>query len=320
MSTTNIMLFSNLESSLPLINKGKVRDIYKLAPSILLFVTTDRVSAFDVALASGIPNKGAILTLLTAHWSTVLKRSIPGLRTHVLSTDLPSQIPSTLHNQYHNRSMQVLNLRPSKIEAIVRGYLTREAWDSYRKVGTVCGIHMPGGLKEGEAFPDGPIYTPSTKADVGEHDEDISEAEAAGIVGAKYADRIKELSLSIFKVAHQYAWERGLILADTKFEFGLDVDTDEVVLADEILTPESSRFWKREGYVVGQDAEGVDKQFLRDWLVEEGLHGKEGIVLPEEVVRETEGKYRECFRRLVGKGLEEVVGTKQGVCGDGDKG
>ncbi|KAL8671421.1 MAG: hypothetical protein Q9168_004073 [Polycauliona sp. 1 TL-2023] len=304
MTSTRVPLSSDLGPFLPLVNSGKVRDIYEVNPSTLLLVTTDRVSAFDVALTNGIPNKGAILTLLTARWASVLTNAIPGLRTHILTLDLPPQIPLTLHNQYRNRSMQVRKLLPFKIEAIVRGYLTREAWDSYQKDGTVCGIAIPAGLKESQAFPDGPIYTPSTKADVGEHDEDISEVQAATIVGVKYADRIKELSLLIFKVAHAYAWDRGLILADTKFEFGLDTESDEVVLTDEILTPESSRFWKKEGYVVGEDAEGVDKQFLRDWLVKKGIDGKEGVGLPDAVVRKTEGKYRECFGRLVGMGLE----------------
>ncbi|KAL8635004.1 MAG: hypothetical protein Q9226_009400, partial [Calogaya cf. arnoldii] len=289
MSTANVILSSDLESSLPLVNKGKVRDIYSINPSTLLFITTDRVSAFDVALANGIPHKGAILTILTAHWSSVLTASIPGLCTHVLTLEMPTQLPTRLQTLYRNHSMQVRKLVTFKIEAIVRGYLTREAWDSYQKDRTVCGIMMPKGLKESEAFPDGPIYTPSTKADVGEHDEDISKAQAAKLIGSpEHANRIKELSMQIYKTAHAYAWEQGLILPDTKFEFGLDTD-GEVVLADEILTPESSRFWKRKTYVVGKDGDGVDKQFLRDWLVELELQGKRGVVLPESVVKETEG-------------------------------
>ncbi|KAI4237902.1 MAG: hypothetical protein LQ349_001502 [Xanthoria aureola] len=313
MSTDDLVLSSALESFLPLINKGKVRDIYSLNPSTLLFITTDRVSAFDVALATGIPSKGAILTLLTAHWSSVLTTTIPGLRTHVQTLALPSSIPPALHSTHAPRAMQVRRLTPFKIEAIVRGYLTREAWDSYQHDRTVCGIpihHHADGLQERAPFPDGPLYTPSTKADVGDHDEDISEARAAELVGgAMYADRIKELSLAIYRAAHAYAWARGLVLADTKFEFGREEETGEVVLADEILTPESSRFWKRETYGVGGDGgeEGCDKQFLRDWLVAEGLQGKEGVVLPGEVVRGTEERYRECFRRLVGREVEEVV-------------
>ncbi|KAI4268027.1 MAG: hypothetical protein LQ337_008073, partial [Flavoplaca oasis] len=256
MSTANIMLSSDLSSSLPLVNKGKVRDIYSVTPSTLLIVTTDRVSAYDVALASAIPKKGAILTLLTAHWASVLTKAIPDVRTHIVTLSLPSHIPPTLHSTYNHRSTEVHKLLPFKIEAIVRGYLTREAWDSYQKDGTVCGIPLPAGLKESQALPSGPIYTPSTKADVGEHDEDISEAQAAAIIGSqKHADCIKHLSLTIFNVAHAYASERGLILADTKFEFGLDEESGDVVLMDEILTPESSRFWKREGWVVGRDAE-----------------------------------------------------------------
>ncbi|KAL8894563.1 MAG: hypothetical protein Q9192_004218 [Flavoplaca navasiana] len=311
MSNTHVMSSSDLSSSLPLVNKGKVRDIYSVTPSTLLIVTTDRVSAYDVALASAIPNKGAILTLLTAHWTSILTKAIPDLRTHILALELPSQIPQSLHKTYNHRTTPVHKLLPFKIEAIVRGYLTREAWDSYQQNETVCGTPLPAGLKESQALPNGPIYTPSTKAAVGEHDEDISEAQAAAIIGSqKHADRIKDVSLTIFNVAHAHAWERGLILADTKFEFGLDEETGDVVLMDEILTPESSRFWKWERWVVGQDAEGVDKQFLRDWLVKEGVQGKEGVLLPDEVVRETEGRYRECFERLVGKGLEEVLGEE----------
>lgn len=198
--------------------------------------------------------------------------------------------------------MQVRQLRPFKIEAIVRAHLTREAWDSYRVDNTVCGIPIEAGLKEGDAFPGGPIYTPSTKAAVGEHDEDITEEEAAVIVGRKYAGRIKGLALMVFKLAYDYALERGLVLVDTKFEFGLHVERDEVVLMDEILTPESSRFW-----VVGGKSEGADKQYLRDWLSEKGLAGVEGVELPEEVARKTMEMYEVAFERLVGKSFGEAM-------------
>ncbi|KAL8861300.1 MAG: hypothetical protein Q9178_002172 [Gyalolechia marmorata] len=310
MSSGQLLLTSDLGSHLPLVNRGKVRDIYNVDEGTLLLVTTDRISAFDVALANGVPNKGAILTLLTAHWAKVLCNSIPSLRTHVLTLNLPSNIPAALQDTYQNRSMQARKLIPFKIEAIVRGRLTREAWDSYRKDTTVCGIKIAPGLKEGEAFPNGPIYTPSTKADVGEHDEDISEAQATKIVGTKYANRIKELSIQVFQVAAEYARERGLILVDTKFEFGLDTETGEVVLMDEILTPESSRFWRvEEGFRVGEEElENIDKQCLRDWLVGNGLDGKDGVVLPEVVVEKIEEMYKEAFRRLVGKSFQEVVG------------
>lgn len=291
-----------------LLYSGKVRDVYEIDENTLLFVTTDRVSAYDVVLASAIPDKGALLTLLTAHWSRILCERLPNLRTHFLALGLPREMPKSLHDVYQNRAMQVQKLQVFKIEAIVRGYLTREAWDSYQVNGTVCGIQMRAGLREGQAFPGGPIYTPSTKADPPEHDEDISEEEAALIVGKGYADRIKELSLSVYKCGAAYALERGIIIADTKFEFGLDTKTDEVVLVDEILTPESSRFWPVEGYRVGQDSLSLDKQYLRDWLAENGLAGMENVELSTEVVEELAERYKIAFEELVGKTFDEVVG------------
>ncbi|KAL8970510.1 MAG: hypothetical protein Q9197_003777, partial [Variospora fuerteventurae] len=307
MPTNEILLNTELEDCLPLVQKGKVRDIYSITHDELLFVTTDRVSAFDVSLANGIPNKGLVLTLLTAYWTRILTAEIPALRTHFRTLVLPTEIPPSLHSRYRGRSMKVCSLQPFKIEAIVRGYLTREAWDSYQANGTVCGIPIQSGLREGDAFPHGPIYTPSTKADVGEHDEDISEEKAAEIVGLNYANRIKDLSISIFNVASAHARERGLILVDSKFEFGLNTATHEVVLADEILTPESSRFWKKEERRVGESTPGLDKQFLRDWLSENGLAGVENVTLPEDVVKKTGSMYEEAFEKLVGKNLAQTV-------------
>ena len=309
MSTNRIVTASDLGSSLTLVNKGKVRDIYSVDATTLLFVTTDRISAFDVVLNSAITNKGAILTLMTAHWAQVLGSLLPKLRTHCLALGLPDSAPAPLQRLYWIRSMQVRKCRVFKIEAIVRGYLTREAWDSYRVDGTVCGIKLPEGLCEGEAFPHGPLYTPSTKADPPEHDEDISEERAAQIVGPKYAEQIKELSLEIFKCASEYARERGVILVDTKFEFGLDEASDEVVLIDEILTPESSRFWPAENHEVGKDSLNFDKQYLRDWLVDNELSGKENVDLSMGVVRTTEERYKEAFKRLTGTPIEEAVGV-----------
>ncbi|KAL8814150.1 MAG: hypothetical protein Q9223_006609 [Gallowayella weberi] len=185
------------------------------------------------------------------------------------------------------------------------------AWTSYRRDGTVCGIRLPVGLRHGQPFPDGPIYTPSTKAVAyGEHDENISRGRAAEIVGDKYAGRIEELALQVYRCAAAYALERGIIIADTKFEFGLDEETDEVVLVDEVLTPDSSRFWAVDGYEVGTAPRSFDKQFLRDWLTGEGLNGKEGVEVPGEVVRKTEGMYREAFERLTGRRWEEVLPEK----------
>ncbi|KAI4088605.1 MAG: hypothetical protein LQ348_000305 [Seirophora lacunosa] len=291
---------SDLEAPLPLVARGKVRDLYKINESTLLFVTTDRISAYDVVMRNGIPNKGAMLCLMTAHWFEILSAAIPGLRTHFVSLELPPQIPSGLRDQYQNRSMQVRKLEIFKIEAIVRGYITGSAWASYKEDGTVCGIQIQPGLRESEAFPGGPIYTPSTKAELGAHDENIHPDTAASIVGATYARRIKELSLSLYQCAAAYALERGIIIADCKFEFGLDKETDEVILADEVLTPDSSRFWPADSYRIGESPPSFDKQYLRDWLTNQALKGKDGVEVPDEVVTKTQNRYREAFERLTG--------------------
>lgn len=316
MSLQGILTSSDLGASMRLLNKGKVRDIYEVDDSTLLLITTDRISAFDVTLGSAIPNKGLILTLLTAHWSQVFHEALPDLRTHFITLELPHQVPESLRSVYQNRSMQIRKFQIFKIEAIVRGYLTREAWGSYQADRTVCGIKMPEGLREGEAFPGGPIYTLSTRAEPPEHNQEIHKEQANQIVGVKYANRIKELSLLIYQCAAAYALQRGIIIADTKFEFGLDTKTDEVVLVDEILTPESSRFWPAEKYQVGRNTDGLDKQFLRDWLVVNSLEGKENVALPDVVILKTKEKYEGAFERLVGKTVAEVAGGH----GDSDVG
>ncbi len=314
---------TSLPPSLPLLSRGKVRDIYTLTPLTLLLITTDRLSAYDVSLSplTPLPHKGFLLTLLTAHWSLILTTSIPHLRTHFLNLALPTSIPPSLYPQYLGRSMQVRTLTPFPIEAIVRGHLTCEAWDSYARDGTVCGIPFPPGLQEGQAFPDGPIYTPSTKATgaPGSHDEDISEEQAAALVGnAEHAERIKALSLEVFGVGAEYALTRGLVLVDTKFEFGLEEGSGEVVLMDEILTPESSRWWRVEaGSVREGGQEGCDKQYLRDWLKDEGIAGVEGAQVPAEVLEKTERMYAEAFKRLVGRGVEEVLGELEEAVAEG---
>ena len=305
--TLETLTNTSLEEYLPLIAKGKVRDLYEVDESTLLFVTTDRISAYDVIMACGIPSKGTILCLMTAHWFSILSEAIPGLRTHFLTVDLPLQIPSHLRDRYQNRCMQVQKLQVFKIEAIVRGYITGSAWSSYKNDGTVCGIKIEEGLRESEAFPGGPIYTPSTKAEQGQHDENIHPNHAAEIVGAKYAKQIEELSLSIYKHAAAYALERGIIIADTKFEFGLDTRTDEVVLVDEILTPDSSRFWPASSHKVGESPPSFDKQYLRDWLTSQNLKGKGNVQLPEEVVQKTAGKYIEAFERLARRKWDDVL-------------
>ncbi|OJD18676.1 phosphoribosylaminoimidazolesuccinocarboxamide synthase [Emergomyces pasteurianus Ep9510] len=294
------MTTSNLQGILPLVARGKVRDLYEVDPKALLFVATDRISAYDVIMENPIPNKGTLLTLLTTHWFKVLTTAIPSLRTHFITLDLPKQIPESLQPALQNRCMQVRKLKVFPIEAIVRGYITGSAWKEYQTSGTVHGIKMPDGLKESQRFPDGPIYTPSTKAEQGEHDENIHPDQATTLLGPKYAPIISSLAVKLYETAHAYALSRGLIIADTKFEFGLDEERDEVVLVDEVLTPDSSRFWSAANYEVGKSQESFDKQFLRDWLVKSGLKGKDGVRMDEEVVRRTGEKYKEAYEKITG--------------------
>jgi phosphoribosylaminoimidazole-succinocarboxamide synthase len=291
---------TNLDEILPRIARGKVRDLYKVDEQTLLFVATDRISAYDVIMSNGIPDKGVILTRLSAFWFKVLGQMVPGLRTHLISLELPTAIPQDFQAQLLHRSMQVCRLQIFPIEAIVRGYITGSAWKEYQSKGTVHGLAMPDGLKESEAFPQGAIYTPSTKAEAGQNDQNIHPDEAAKIVGEKYAGRIAELALKLYSTARAYAAERGIIIADTKFEFGLDTETDEVILVDEVLTPDSSRFWPASGYRVGHSQDSFDKQYLRDWLTSNGLKGKEGVAMPEDVVQKTREKYVEAFEMLTG--------------------
>lgn len=298
---------TSLNGALPLTTRGKVRDLYKVDDNTLLFVATDRISAFDVTMSNGILGKGRLLTLLTKHWFDVLQNSIPGLKTHFISLDLPP-IPGMSEDQlraFKGRSMVVKKLKVFPIEAIVRGYITGGAWAEYKNSKTVHGTPITAALEESQSFPDGPIYTPSTKAPAGEHDENITKEQAAELVGHNYAGRIENLALSLYKAGSQYAAERGIIIADTKFEFGLDEETDEVVLVDEVLTPDSSRFWEKSKWSVGKSQDSFDKQGLRNWLTKEGLKGREAVEMPEEVVQNTWERYRQAYEILVGKKWEE---------------
>ncbi|KAG9230031.1 phosphoribosylaminoimidazole-succinocarboxamide synthase [Amylocarpus encephaloides] len=293
--------------TLPKLATGKVRELYTVDETTLLFVASDRISAYDVVMGNGVPSKGILLTLLSAHWFQLLPALVPNLRTHFLTLALPLEIPPSGVAALRNRSMQVRRLKIFPIEAIVRGYITGSAWKEYKRCGTVHTIPIPAGLQESQAFPQGAIYTPSTKAEAGQNDENISPQRAAEIVGPKYAGKIESLAIAIYEAARDYASARGIIIADTKFEFGLDEETDELVLIDEVLTPDSSRFWPADRYVVGMEQESFDKQYLRDWLVREGLKGKEGVSMPEAVVKETAEKYREAFEKLTGSRLEDVL-------------
>lgn len=292
------------------IASGKVREIYEIDPQSLLFVATDRISAYDVIMKNGVPQKGALLTLMTAHWFNLFKEKTPDLKTHLLSASVPESVakslPAEVAEQLRLRTMHVRRLKVLPLESIVRGYITGSAWSEYKKSGTVHGIAMPKGLQESQKL-ETPLWTPSTKAEVGDKDENISPEEATKIVGEKYAKKIEELSLKVYQIARDYAAERGIIIADTKFEFGLDVDTDEVILVDEVLTPDSSRFWPADKYEIGKSQDSFDKQYLRDWLTKEGLKGKDGVEMTDAVVKETAKKYREAFEMLTGQKWDDVV-------------
>ncbi|KAJ9605600.1 Bifunctional purine biosynthetic protein ade1 [Cladophialophora chaetospira] len=300
------LIKSNVGTSLELVASGKVRELYAIDSKSLLFVATDRISAYDVIMENGIPEKGVLLTLMTAHWFQYLQQQIPGLKTHFVSLSLPSSLPRDVAEQLKGRSMVVRKLKVFPLEAIVRGYITGSAWSSYKKTGEVNGKKMPEGLQESQEFPE-PIYTPSTKAELGAHDENITTEQAEKVVGEKYAKQIEQLSLQVYKTARDYAREKGIIIADTKFEFGLDEETDEVVLIDEVLTPDSSRFWPKATYKVGQSQPSFDKQGLRDWLTENGLKGKDGVAMPDDVIEATRSKYLEAFKILTGKSLQESM-------------
>ncbi|RMZ86830.1 hypothetical protein DV736_g5943, partial [Chaetothyriales sp. CBS 134916] len=297
----------DLHGALPLVASGKVRNLYEVDTNTLLFVVTDRISAYDVIMKNGVPNKGAVLNLITQFWFRYLSSQIPQLKTHFLGTGQTDlKIPQEVRKELLPRSMLVRKLKVFPIEAIVRGYITGSAWSTYLKTGEINGVKLPEGLQESQELPR-PMYTPSTKAELGQHDENISVEQAAKIVGEKYAARIEQLAIHIYTTANDYAKTRGIVIADTKFEFGLDEATDEVVLIDEVLTPDSSRFWPAASYQVGRGQDSFDKQYLRDWLTREGLKGKEGVEMPQDVVDETARKYAEAFELLTGQSLQEAL-------------
>ncbi|RMZ75409.1 hypothetical protein DV738_g5486, partial [Chaetothyriales sp. CBS 135597] len=280
----------------------------RLIDKMLQWDPTKRSSAKELQQDEWIfPNKGAVLNLITQFWFQYLSSQIPQLKTHFLGTGLADlKMPQELRKDLLPRSMLVRKLKVFPIEAIVRGYITGSAWASYSKTGEVNGLKLPEGLQESQELPQ-PLYTPSTKAELGQHDENISVQQAAQIVGEKYAARIEQLAIQIYTTAKDYAKTRGIIIADTKFEFGLDEATDEVVLIDEVLTPDSSRFWPAAKYQVGRGQDSFDKQYLRDWLTKQGLKGKEGVEMPQDVVDETAKKYAEAFELLTGQSLQEAL-------------
>ena len=290
----NALMYST-ESELPLLTRGKVRDIYDLGDA-LLFVATDRISCFDVVLPTPIPHKGQVLTALSQFWFNILGSVVPH---HYLGTDVSGHVrdANTLA-ELEGRSMIVRKAKPLPVEAIVRGYLSGSAWKEYSSTGTFRGLELPTGLRESDALPE-PFYTPSTKAPQGMHDENITYEDTIGLIGADRARQVRDYSLRIYQVAAKWAAQCGIILADTKFEFGLI--GDQVTLIDEVLTPDSSRFWPKDGYAPGGPQPSYDKQYVRDYLEELGWNKKPPAPdLPLAVVEKTSQKYREALRCLTG--------------------
>lgn len=283
------------------VKEGKVREIYDIGDALIM-VATDRISAFDVILKNDVKGKGVVLTKMSEFWFDFTKDVV---KNHMISTDT-SDMPEFFRTpEFEGRSMLVKKLKMLPVECIVRGYITGSGWESYKKDRMVCGIALPEGLQESEKLPE-PIYTPTTKAEIGDHDEHISLEESANILeklfpgkGQTYARMLKKLTIELYKKCADYALSKGIIIADTKFEFGLDED-GEIVLGDEMLTPDSSRFWPKSEYVVGQSEPSFDKQFVRDYLK---ANPDSDYSLPSDVTEKTIEKYHEAYELLSGKSL-----------------
>jgi phosphoribosylaminoimidazole-succinocarboxamide synthase len=288
-------LFESTIKSLRLRHRGKVRDIYDIDDRHMLIVTTDRLSAFDVVLPEPIPGKGAVLTAMSNFWFNRTRHIIPN---QIADIPLDRVLKDPAERaQVAGRAVVVRKLKALPIEAIVRGYLVGTGWKEYRKQGTVCGIRLPAGLKEADKLPE-PLFTPSTKAAVGQHDENIDFDKAAAIIGREHAGKVRDAALRVYKECADYALTRGIIIADTKFEFGLD-ENGTLTLIDEVLTPDSSRFWPADQYRPGANPPSYDKQYVRDWLEASGWNKSPPAPrLPAEVVAKTVEKYQEALRRL----------------------
>jgi phosphoribosylaminoimidazole-succinocarboxamide synthase len=285
-------LYQSEIAGLKLAGRGKVRDIYDLGDALLI-VATDRLSAFDVVLPTPIPEKGRVLTALSQFW---FERTRHLIRNHLLERRLEDVVPADWVSRLRPRSQIVYKAKPLPVEAVVRGYLVGSGWNDYKKTGAVCGVKLPSGLDQAARLPE-PIFTPSTKAPIGQHDENISFARAEENLGAEMAAKVRDLSLALYRFGAEWAEKRGIIIADTKFEFG--IVGGEIILIDEVLTPDSSRFWPQAEYRTGISPPSFDKQYVRDYLT--GIKwNKEppAPALPPEVVRKTSEKYLEALRRL----------------------
>lgn len=280
--------------SLKKIYSGKVRDLYEIDDKRMLMVATDRLSAFDVILNEPIPEKGKILTAISNFWFDKLKDLVPN---HFTGDKVEDIVPAAELHLVEGRAVVAKRLKPVAVEAIVRGYIVGSGWKEYQKSGTVCGIQVPAGLKEATKLPQ-PIFTPSTKAAVGDHDENISFEQCEAIIGKELAAKVRETSIALYSAAVEYAATRGIIIADTKFEFGLDED-GTLTLMDEALTPDSSRFWPADSYAEGKNPPSFDKQFVRDWLESTGWNKEPPApAVPADVAQKTADKYREALTRL----------------------
>ncbi len=292
-------LFESHLTDLELIHRGKVRDIYRIDDSHMLIVATDRISAFDVVLPHPIPGKGEVLTRLSNFWLARTRRLVPN---HLASLSLEAVVEDPHQRaQLAQRAVVVRRLRPLPVEAIVRGYLIGSGWKDYQRSGSVCGLRLPEGLRLADRLPE-PLFTPSTKAAIGDHDENIDFERTCDLLGVRLAEQVREISLRLYRDSFEYARERGILIADTKFELGLD-EEDRLYLIDEVLTPDSSRFWPTDRYRPGANPPSFDKQFVRDYL--EGLDWDKtppGPPLPQEVIDQTAAKYREAEYRLTGRG------------------
>ncbi|MFM9913439.1 MAG: phosphoribosylaminoimidazolesuccinocarboxamide synthase [Methylophilaceae bacterium] len=290
--------------SLPLINQGKVRDIYDIDAEKMLIITTDRLSAFDVILPTPIPGKGAVLTQIANFWFDKLSSIIPNHLTGIAPESVVKNVAE--HTQLGDRAIVVKKLKPLPIEAVVRGYLVGSGWKEYQKSGTVCGIALPAGLQEASKLPQ-PIFTPSTKAELGTHDENINFEQTVVLIGQDLAEQVRDSAIALYKAAAEFALTKGIIIADTKFEFGLGMGKDgagTLYLIDEALTPDSSRFWPAEQYKVGSNPPSFDKQYVRDWLESTGWNKQPPAPeLPPEVAAKTSEKYREAYRQLTGRDI-----------------
>ena len=290
-------LFETSLRSLPLLHRGKVRDIYEVDDDKLLIIQTDRLSAFDVILPTPVPGKGKLLTSLSGFWFEKLVHIIPN---HLTGIQPESVVDTSEHDQVAGRAFVVKRLKPLPIEAIVRGYVAGSGWKDYKETGAICGVQLPPGLREAGRLPGGAIFTPSTKAPQGAHDQNIPFSEVEHQLGSDLALQVREKAIALYTEAADFAITKGIIIADTKFEFGQD-SSGKLYLIDEVLTPDSSRFWPADRYIPGKNPPSYDKQFVRDWLETQDWNKKPPApALPPDILAKTAEKYQEALRRLTG--------------------